>query len=243
MTEQQLSPRVIAIASGRGGSGKTTIAAALAWLLAIVFGRRIALVDLDTQGSLANYLGEPRSIAPLTAPPRPVHGFTLFAGGAGLGSASVDDILTHLSRAGVGMDTVVVDCPPDLTSSAHTAVFEYPADLLLAIARLEPGSLAPVNTLVGLADAAEVPCLVLPNAATGRSTAQGVLMALRSIYENRTTMLSGVDVPMLTPAVSHSEHAPTSITKRAPLTMVRPTAPPSLVLSAIAQQLVEHGVV
>lgn len=45
--------RIIAVAGGRGGVGTTTLAVALAWRLANVQKRRVALVDLDLHGGAA----------------------------------------------------------------------------------------------------------------------------------------------------------------------------------------------
>lgn len=51
-----MKPRIIAIASQKGGVGKTTTAHALGWLLARA-GRRVLLVDLDPQASLSEACG------------------------------------------------------------------------------------------------------------------------------------------------------------------------------------------
>lgn len=45
--------RIVAVAGGRGGVGSTTLAVAMAWRLANVQKRRVALVDLDLHGGAA----------------------------------------------------------------------------------------------------------------------------------------------------------------------------------------------
>lgn len=67
-TEELLEPRVH-IVSGKGGVGKTTVAASLA-LVAARSGRRVCIAEVDRKGTLARLLGgaeltyEPREIAP-----------------------------------------------------------------------------------------------------------------------------------------------------------------------------------
>ncbi len=48
--------RVVAIANGKGGVGKTTLTAGLAGQLAAT-GRRVLVVDTDPQGNLGRDLG------------------------------------------------------------------------------------------------------------------------------------------------------------------------------------------
>lgn len=66
--EEFLTPKIL-IVSGKGGVGKTTVAAALA-LVAARHGRKVCIADVDRKGSLARLFGggelghEPRALAP-----------------------------------------------------------------------------------------------------------------------------------------------------------------------------------
>ena len=66
--EEFLAPKIL-IVSGKGGVGKTTVAAALA-LVAARHGRRVCIADVDRKGSLARLFGgselghNPRELAP-----------------------------------------------------------------------------------------------------------------------------------------------------------------------------------
>ena len=51
----------VVIAQGKGGVGKTSLAANLAGLAAHQAGARVLLVDLDQQGNLSRDLGVPRN--------------------------------------------------------------------------------------------------------------------------------------------------------------------------------------
>jgi len=66
----ELQPRTIAIASGKGGVGKSFLALNLAWSLAEL-GQRVLLVELDADAgalSIAAGLGEPAAQAPTLQP-------------------------------------------------------------------------------------------------------------------------------------------------------------------------------
>src|SRR5688500_230618 len=66
--EEFLTPKILLV-SGKGGVGKTTVAAALA-LVAARHGRTVCIADVDRKGSLARLFGggelghEPRELAP-----------------------------------------------------------------------------------------------------------------------------------------------------------------------------------
>lgn len=234
---------MIAVASGRGGSGKTTVAVALGDLLARS-GRRVALVDLDTQGSMATYLGLSRATDPLNEAPREAHGMRIFAGGIPLSQANAEQISDHIARATVDADVVLVDCPPDVTSPSHTALLEYPANLFLAVARLEPGTPPPLQTLTGLATAHNVPFLVLPNVeASGRANSLGVLIALQALYSGEQVMPNGASVSQLLKGIPDAQWAPSSIAKRVPVTTLRPKAPITGAFASVAADLVNWGLV
>ena len=224
-------PRLIAVGSGRGGSGKTTVALGLAHALAAGHGRRIALVDLDHQGSLTLYAGARPVADPLTAPPVSVHGVSLYRGGEPLAHATAAQLVEQLRRAESAVDGVVVDLPPSLTDPSHAAVLSRPADLLVIVAELEPGSLQPASKLRAMAEIAGVPVLVLPNKDNARGVTGGTLMVLQGAFGAEMAAVSLKDLAA----------APESISKRKPVTAHKPKAPISQAIFAVARDLVETG--
>ena len=222
---------MIAVGSGRGGSGKTTVALGLAHALAAGFGRRVALVDLDHQGSLTLYAGARPVADPLSAEPVATHGVSLFRGGEPLAQASAAQLLRHLRRAEVEADDVVVDLPPSLTDPSHAAVLTRPANLLVIVAELEPGSLQPASKLRAMAESAGVAVMVLPNKDNARGVTGGTLMVLQGAFGREMASVSIKDLAA----------APESISKRKPVTAYRPKAPISQAIYAVARDLVESG--
>lgn len=128
---------VVVIAQGKGGVGKTSLAANLAGLAAHQAGLRVLLVDLDQQGNLCRDLGVDRTdgkelfaaltgggVVPIMQAVRP--GLDLVAGGpatadlAGVmfsrmqrGGEHLDSMLEHSLRpVAEDYDLIVIDTPP-----------------------------------------------------------------------------------------------------------------------------------
>lgn len=107
---------VITIAQQKGGAGKTTLAVQLgvAWAVA---GKRVALLDIDPQGSLFAWFGQRRRRGADQAGELVVQGLS----GWRLG--------TELRRFRDEFELVLVDSPPHAETEARTAIRE--ADLTL----------------------------------------------------------------------------------------------------------------
>lgn len=221
--------KLIAVGSGRGGSGKSTVSLALAHALAAAHGRTVALVDLDPQGSCTSYAGS-RSVAdPLTAPPVEVHGIRLYRGGEMTAQAVAGDIESHLVRAMADVDVVIVDLSPAL-DLAHEWVLQLTTLLVLAV-ELEPGSLAPAAKLIKMAENAGVEYEVLGNKLNMRTVTAAVLMTLQGSYGLRVSDI----------LIKDDVKAPESIAHRIPVTQHRRTAAASKALFAFAGDLVARG--
>jgi len=102
-----MTARIIAIAQQKGGAGKTTLAAQLA--VAWAEKRRVALMDIDPQGSLSAWhglrAGSPRTLAP-------IH----------LSTVSGWRVGTELDRLKRDFDIVLIDCPPHAETETKNAM-------------------------------------------------------------------------------------------------------------------------
>ncbi|MBV9880758.1 MAG: hypothetical protein JO180_09705, partial [Gemmatirosa sp.] len=143
--------RILAVAAGRGGTGKSTLAFAVAdTLRRLGVASDVALVDLDPQAGLTGYAKRAPAADPLHDPPVDVHGLTFFRGGRALAHASDTEIARHLDRALDDREdrVVVVDLSPALTDAAHRVVFQRDDVMLLGAIKTEPGSFQSLNELV-----------------------------------------------------------------------------------------------
>ncbi len=156
--------RMIAVASGKGGVGKTWFAVTLAHALALR-GRRVLLFDgdlglanVDVQLGLAPrhdlgavVAGRASLAAAITAHPC---GFAVLAGSSGSGALSalepdaLERLLEALRALAAGYDDVVLDLGAGLDRSVRRmAVF---ADVLLVLATDEPTSLTDAYAVLKL---------------------------------------------------------------------------------------------
>lgn len=183
--------RVVALTSGKGGVGKTTLALALAaaWR---VEGRTVALVDFDPQGGATLAAGVRPPADPLEALPVAVHGFTLWPAGRALAAADVPALAARLARARVATghspapDVVVVDCSPALTDAVHAATLPD-ADPVVVVARLDAAGLPNVAEAVELARALGRRVRVVPTFGAHTGLAREALAFLRGRYGDAVT--------------------------------------------------------
>jgi len=154
--------RIVTIAQQKGGAGKTTIAAqlAVAWARA---GRRVGLVDIDPQGSLAAWAAVREKLGPTQGP-----GSLLFVQAAGwrLG--------TELDRLKRDLDLVVVDSPPHAETEVRIAV--RGADLIVVPVQPSPMDLWATGPTLEIARKERTPVLVVFN----RTTASRLVATVRA---------------------------------------------------------------
>jgi chromosome partitioning protein len=101
MMEQPAAPQRIVVLNTKGGSGKTTLATNLAAYYA-VSGRRVALMDLDPQGSSMRWLQQRPPGAP------PIHGIAGF-------EKRLNVTRSFALRSPPGTEHVIVDTPAALS--------------------------------------------------------------------------------------------------------------------------------
>jgi chromosome partitioning protein len=185
-----MAAKIITIAQQKGGAGKTTLAAQLAVAFAAA-GKRVAIVDIDPQASLADWYR--------------------LRNGAGarypldLSEVAGYRVSTELSRVKGSHDIVVVDSPPHAETEAKLAV--RAADLVLVPVQLSPMDIWATGPTVQLARAASVPLLVVLNRVPPRGNIIQIMRAqlaendfpvARSTIGNRiafaSSMLAGLTV-------------------------------------------------
>lgn len=182
-----MAARVVVLASGKGGVGKSTLALALADVWATA-GHAVALVDFDPQGGVTRAAGV---TCPTWAdgPPGPVeaHGLALWPAGRALADLGAPVLADRLEAARKGADLVVVDLSPALTDAAHAVALEA-ADVLAVVARCDAAGLPNVAETVALAAAAGVPCRVVPTFRGGTGLSREAEAFLRGRYGDAVTV-------------------------------------------------------
>lgn len=146
--------RVIAVTSQKGGSGKTTITGHMAVEAENQGAGPVAIIDVDPQGSLADWWNEREAETPLFA-----H--------ASLSTLDAD--LAALKSAGVKL--VFIDTPPAITRSIQTVVQK--SDLVLIPTRPSPHDLRAAGKTVDLVERAGKPLIFIVNSATARARLTG----------------------------------------------------------------------
>jgi chromosome partitioning protein len=149
--------RVIAVASQKGGSGKTTIAAHLAVRADAAGHGPVVLIDTDPQGSLAEWWHARSDETPALATVKP------------------EDLAANLAELrSYGTAIAIIDTPPALTGSIERVIAM--ADLILIPVRPSPHDLRAAGGTVELARRAGKPFLFVVNSASPRAsiTAQAV---------------------------------------------------------------------
>jgi chromosome partitioning protein len=149
--------RVIAVASQKGGSGKTTIAAHLAVKANAVGQGPVVLIDTDPQSSLAEWWRARAEDTPHLASVQP---------------EALAANLAELRSYGTAL--AVIDTPPALTGSIEQVIAM--ADLIVIPVRPSPHDLRAAGGTVELARKAGKPFLFVVNSASPRAsiTAQAV---------------------------------------------------------------------
>ncbi|HET6518467.1 MAG TPA: ParA family partition ATPase [Geminicoccaceae bacterium] len=139
---------VITVAQRKGGAGKTTLAAqlAVAWWLQ---GRRVALLDIDEQGSLRAWAE--------------VRGRVAGGGDGGLPVTHLSGwrLGPELSRLKGAADLILVDCPPHAETEARTAI--RASDLVLVPCQPNPLDLWATRETLSIARREGRPALLVLN--------------------------------------------------------------------------------
>ncbi len=142
--------RVLALASQKGGSGKTTLSGHLAVQAQLSGAGPVVLIDIDPQGSLADWWNERESDMPA------------FAQTTVARLASDLEILRQQ-----GFKLAVIDTPPAITMAIQSVISV--AELIVVPTRPSPHDLRAVGATVDLCERAGKPLIFVVNAATPKA--------------------------------------------------------------------------
>jgi chromosome partitioning protein len=155
--------KVLVVASQKGGSGKTTLAGHLAVQAELSGAGPVGLVDVDPQGSLADWWNERAAPNPFfvqTAVPR-----------------LADDIR---ELAAHGMELLIIDTPPALTSTIADVIAV--ADLVVIPTRPSPHDLRSIGATMELVEHLGKPLVFVVNGAAARARITSEAVTLLSQY-------------------------------------------------------------
>lgn len=142
--------RVIAFASQKGGSGKTTLSGHVAVEAERNGAGPVVMMDIDPQGSLADWWNERQT-------PTPAFAQTSVSRLA----ADLEDLRSR------GFKLAVIDTPPAITMAIQTVVGV--ADLVVIPTRPSPHDLRAAGATVDLVERSGKPLVFVVNAATARA--------------------------------------------------------------------------
>src|SRR5258708_3292086 len=137
---------VIAIASQKGGCGKTTLAGHLAVEAEKVGAGPVALIDTDPQGSLSGWWNARVEKSPAFAK---------------VGVFDLVNALEHLKEQGIRL--VVIDTPPAISDSISHVIAH--ADLVIVPTRPSPHDLRAVGATVDMVERFGKPLIFVINGA------------------------------------------------------------------------------
>jgi chromosome partitioning protein len=141
---------IIAVASQKGGSGKTTLAGHLAVAADRAGAGPVALVDTDRQGSLSEWWNARKAETPLFA------------------RTSTAGLAADVERMrGLGIKFLFVDTPPAIEATIVEVIRQ--ADLVIVPARPSPHDLRAAGATVEIIERLAKPMIFVLNGATPRA--------------------------------------------------------------------------
>lgn len=142
--------RVVAFASQKGGSGKTTLSGHVAVQAERSGAGPVVLVDTDPQGSLSDWWNERKSPAPAFA------------------QTTISRLISDLdSLRAQGFKLAIIDTPPAITLAIQSVIAV--SELVIIPTRPSPHDLRAAGATVDIAERAGKPLIFVINAATVRA--------------------------------------------------------------------------
>lgn len=146
--------KVIAVASQKGGTGKTTLCGHIAVRAELSGAGPVALIDTDPQGSLSDWWNARAAETPLFVR---------------TDITTLGDDLAALREAGVKL--VIIDTPPAVTYAIMEVV--KVSNLVIIPVRPSPHDLAAAGTTVTLVEDMDKPLVFIVNSASPRARITG----------------------------------------------------------------------
>jgi chromosome partitioning protein len=147
---QGIFMRVLAMASQKGGSGKTTVSGHLAVQAQLAGAGPVVLIDIDPQGSLADWWNERQTEFPAFA------------------QTTIARLATDLEMLRQqGFKLAVIDTPPAITMAIQSVIAV--AELIVIPTRPSPHDLRAVGATVDLCERAGKPLIFVVNGATPKA--------------------------------------------------------------------------
>lgn len=150
LTVEGQGMRVLALASQKGGSGKTTLSGHLAVQAQLAGAGPVVLIDIDPQGSLADWWNEREADMPA------------FAQTTVARLAADLEVLRQQ-----GFKLAIIDTPPAITMAIQSVI--QVAELIVIPTRPSPHDLRAVGATVDLCERSGKPLLFVVNAATPKA--------------------------------------------------------------------------
>ena len=145
---------VVAVASQKGGSGKTTLCGHLAVEAEKAGAGPVALIDTDPQGSLSHWWNARAARNPQFAK---------------VGAFELESALAHLARTGTRL--AIIDTPPAISASIAQVIDH--CDMVIVPTRPSPHDLRAVGATVDMAERSGKPLIFVVNGATQRARITG----------------------------------------------------------------------
>ena len=248
------SPKLTAIGSGKGGTGKTLVATGLASALAHE-GERILLCDADfglsnttvhlglaSGGDLAGVLGDrialAEAVVPVCGGSGVRGGFDLIAAPAGSGTLANLDIdatgrLAGKLRASRAYDRILIDLSAGV--DALTMVLAAHADETLLVLNADPAALTDAYAFakVLLRLGGGIPKAIVnmaESASEGRRTADALAKTCRTFLKTAPDYMG---------SIPRDTHAAGAVRLQSPLTSLYPQSPSALAITSLARQMNE----
>lgn len=245
---------VIAITSGKGGVGKSSVAVNLAAQMARA-GRRVALIDadlglanadmlcgIDLPYNLSHVVSGQREIREVTV--RAPGGFLLVGGASGLTRMTELDererrrLLESLGELERDTDVLLIDTGAGIHE--NVLGFARAADDVLVVTTPEPTAMADAYAVIKVlsrngSQAARRRLSLLVNQCRAPGEARGVYERLARVARQ----FIGVSV-LDAGGLPWDEHVATAVRRRAPFVLAHPRCPASTAIAQVATRL-QHG--